>query len=140
MFFKSIRFSLTLRYSLTLAVILVLFSSFLYLTITKQFYREVDKELYTIAEALASPTLEPFRNSAPSVFDQVLADIGDNQSIAESLSTFSAHIQHVGRMIEAVSRENVKGIIKSTSADGAHTMTMNGTFTAKWIGPCPEAK
>src|ERR1700686_871798 len=74
LFFKSIRFSLTLRYSLTLAVILVLFSSFLYLTITKQFYREVDKELYTIAEALASPTLEPFRNSAPSVFDQVLED------------------------------------------------------------------
>lgn len=74
MFFKSIRFSLTLRYSLTLAVILVLFSSFIYLTIRKQFYQEVDRELFTIAEALASPTLEPFRNSSPSVFDQVLED------------------------------------------------------------------
>jgi heavy metal sensor kinase len=74
LFFKSIRFSLTLRYSLTLAVILVLFSSFIYLTIRKQFYQEVDRELLTIAEALASPTLEPFRNSSPSVFDQVLED------------------------------------------------------------------
>jgi heavy metal sensor kinase len=74
LFFKSIRFSLTLWYSLTLAIILVLFSSFLYLTIRKQFYQGVDRELFTIAEALASPTLEPFRDSAPSVFDQVLED------------------------------------------------------------------
>ncbi|HEY6872334.1 MAG TPA: ATP-binding protein [Geobacteraceae bacterium] len=74
MFFKSIRFSLTLWYSFTLAIILVLFSSFLYLTIRKQFYQGVDRELFTIAEALASPTLEPFRDSAPSVFDQVLED------------------------------------------------------------------
>jgi heavy metal sensor kinase len=74
LFFKSIRFSLTLWYSLTLAIILVLFSSFLYLTIRKQFYQEVDRDLFTVAAALASPTMEPFRNSAPSVFDQVLED------------------------------------------------------------------
>lgn len=74
MFFKSIRFFLTLWYSLTLAIILVLFSSFLYLTIREQFYQGVDRELFAIAEALASPTMEPFRNAAPSVFDQVLED------------------------------------------------------------------
>ncbi|HEY6007799.1 MAG TPA: heavy metal sensor histidine kinase [Geobacteraceae bacterium] len=74
MFFKSIRFTLTLWYSVTLAIILVLFCSFLYLTIKKQLYQEVDQEILTIAEALASPTLEPFRNSAPLVFDQVLED------------------------------------------------------------------
>jgi len=74
LFFKSIRFSLTLWYSLTLAIILVLFSSFLYLTIRKQFYQEVDRDLFSVASALASPTMEPFRNSAPSVFDQVLED------------------------------------------------------------------
>lgn len=74
MIFKSIRFSLTLWYSVTLAVTLVVFSSFLYLVIRQRFYEEADRELLTIAEALASPTMEPFRNSAPSVIDQVLED------------------------------------------------------------------
>ena len=33
-------------------------------------------------------------------FDRVLADIGDSQSIAESLSTFSAHVEKLKRMLE----------------------------------------
>lgn len=37
-----------------------------------------------------------------AVFDQVLADIGDQQSIDEQLSTFSAHILRIKRMIETV--------------------------------------
>ncbi len=36
------------------------------------------------------------------LFEQVLADIGDQQSIAESLSSFSSHIAHVREMLEAV--------------------------------------
>ncbi len=35
------------------------------------------------------------------LFEKVLADIGDNQSIQESLSTFSAHITRVKDMVEA---------------------------------------
>jgi DNA mismatch repair protein MutS2 len=41
------------------------------------------------------------------VFDQVLADIGDQQSIQESLSSFSSHIAHVGEMLDAVTRESL---------------------------------
>ena len=41
------------------------------------------------------------------VFDEVLADIGDQQSIQENLSTFSAHIEHIHAMLDAATRESL---------------------------------
>ena len=41
------------------------------------------------------------------IFDQVLADIGDQQSIQESLSTFSAHIAHIREMLFDVKRDSL---------------------------------
>lgn len=74
MFFRSIRFRLTLWYAVTLALIILLFSSLLYVTFRAQLYKEVDKGILVIAESLASPTLAPFRDASPLVFDQVLED------------------------------------------------------------------
>ena len=41
------------------------------------------------------------------MFEEVLADIGDQQSIQESLSSFSAHIAHVRQMLEAVTPQSL---------------------------------
>jgi DNA mismatch repair protein MutS2 len=44
-------------------------------------------------------------------FEQILADIGDEQSIEQSLSTFSGHIKRIGRILAAIEEsEGVKGV------------------------------
>ena len=41
------------------------------------------------------------------LFDEVLADIGDHQSLAESLSSFSSHILAVGSMLERATADSL---------------------------------
>ncbi|KAL6651636.1 hypothetical protein ACP70R_010561 [Stipagrostis hirtigluma subsp. patula] len=40
-------------------------------------------------------------------FDQVLADIGDHQSLEHSLSTFSGHISRLGKIVDVVSKDSL---------------------------------
>ncbi len=41
------------------------------------------------------------------LFEEVLADIGDNQSIAESLSSFSAHVRRLSNILEHATPESL---------------------------------
>lgn len=43
----------------------------------------------------------PAEEAVFPVFDDILADIGDNQSIEQSLSSFSAHVARIKEMVEA---------------------------------------
>ncbi len=48
-------------------------------------------------------------------FDQVLADIGDEQSLQQSLSTFSGHIRRISRILEALGSRGDEGDVALAS-------------------------
>jgi len=65
------------------------------------------KTVGLLALMAQSGLLVPCAEAEFPIFEQVLADIGDNQSIQESLSTFSAHISHIRDMVNDVTPDSL---------------------------------
>ena len=58
-----------------------------------------------MAQAGVPPTVGP--ESRVAVFDDVFADVGDEQSIQASLSTFSAHLKNLGEILRGATNESL---------------------------------
>jgi DNA mismatch repair protein MutS2 len=65
-------------------------------------------------------------------FDSILADIGDEQSLQQSLSTFSGHIRRISRIIEVIKPENAiaKNSLVLLDEVGAGTDPVEGSALA----------
>ena len=72
MHFRSLRFKLTLWYVLILGILLISFSSFLYFTLSKSLYRDVDNKLRSLAELIAAESASPLSKFGFGNIDQAL--------------------------------------------------------------------
>jgi len=72
MHLRSLRFKLTLWYVLILGVLLTSFSGFLYFTLSKSLYRDVDNKLRSLAELIASESSSPLSKFNFGTIDQAL--------------------------------------------------------------------
>ena len=72
MYLRSLRFKLTLWYVLILGILLTCFSGFLYFTLSKSLYRDVDTKLRSLAELIASESSSPLSKFSFGTIDQAL--------------------------------------------------------------------
>ena len=74
-------------------------------------------------------------------FSQVLADIGDEQSLQQSLSTFSGHIRRISRILEALEESGGRGAGPAPSQKSEEEGTPE-SFSQKFqgAGPAPSQK
>ena len=72
MVFRSLRFKLTLWYVAILAVLLISFSSFLYIILSRSLYRDVDNRLRSLAHLIATESGTPSSTFAFGNIDQAV--------------------------------------------------------------------
>jgi len=72
MHLSSLRIKLTLWYVLILGILLISFSSFLYFTLSKSLYRDVDNKLRSLAELIASESASPLSKFGFGNIDRAL--------------------------------------------------------------------
>ncbi len=72
MHLRSLRFKLTLWYVFILGILLTSFSTFLYFTLSKSLYRDVDNKLKSLAEIVASESSSPLSKFSFGTIDQAL--------------------------------------------------------------------
>src|SRR4030042_102291 len=72
MHFRSLRFKLTLWYVFILGILLIAFSGFLYIPLSRSLYRDVDNKLRSLAELIASESASPLSKFGFGNIDQTL--------------------------------------------------------------------
>lgn len=72
-------------------------------------------------------------------FEQILADIGDEQSIEQSLSTFSGHIRRISRIISVVNPQPLV-ISEEDNVESDHTLPENSPDSDHGQCPVPNSQ
>lgn len=83
MHFRSLRFKLTLWYVLILGILLISFSSFLYLSLSKSLHQDVDNKLRSLAELIALESISPGSKFSFGIMDQTLESSMDLKPIGK---------------------------------------------------------
>jgi heavy metal sensor kinase len=83
MHLSSLRFKLTLWYVFILGILLISFSSFLYFTLSKSLYRDVDNKLRSLAELIASESASPLSKFGFGNIDKALETSMDLKPIGK---------------------------------------------------------
>lgn len=130
--FLSIRFKLTLWYVLILAVLLISFSTFLYITLSKSLHRDVDNKLRSLAELIATESSSPLSKFGFGNIDQALEVSLDLKPIGKFIQVLDES-GRVGRR-----SENLKNIQLPVSLQTLKNATRGiVTFETHRIGNVP---